>query len=102
MARKKYDGVIEAVRYAADGKIDMVRVYERRWKVFSDRILMSRAELLEQIKSGKVFITGQRRQYHANEFLTGKAVHLSGDSREIITTKDKAGTQDLLTNVPVF
>ena len=102
MARANYDGVIEAVRYSPNGQIDLVRVYERRWLVYSDHILLSRAALLEQLSTGKRYVTGQRKAYTGNVFETGKSVHLSGTSNPIITTKDQAGSQDFLANVPVF
>ncbi|OGN74412.1 MAG: hypothetical protein A2X25_05860 [Chloroflexi bacterium GWB2_49_20] len=102
MSRSNYDGVIEAVRYSPNGQIDMVRVYERRWLVYSDHILLDRATLLERLSQGKSFVTGQRKAYVANVFETGKSVHLSGISNPIITTKDQAGSQDFLANVPVF
>jgi hypothetical protein len=102
MARKKYDGVIEAVRYAPNGQIDMVRMYELRWLVYSDQILLSRAALLEKLSQGKRFVTGQRKTYVGNVFETGKSVHISGTSNAIITTKNQAGNQDFLANVPVF
>jgi hypothetical protein len=102
MARKNYDGVIEAVRYSSNGQIDMVRIYELRWLVYSDKILLSRAALLERLSQGKRFVTGQRKAYTGNLFETGKSVHLSGTSNVIITTKDQAGSQDFLANVPVF
>jgi hypothetical protein len=102
MARTKYDGVIEAVRYSPNGQIDMVRVYERRWLVYSDHILLDRAALLERLSQGQSFVTGQRKAYVANVFETGKSVHLSGTTNPIITTKDQAGSQDFLANVPIF
>jgi len=34
MAQAKYDGVIEAVRYAPAGRISLVRAYERRGPTF--------------------------------------------------------------------
>lgn len=102
MARKNYDGVIDAVRYLPDGQIDMVRMYKNRWLVYSDQILMSRQDLLEELSQGKRFVTGQRKTYVGNEFDTGKSVHLSGPSNSIITTKDQAGNQDFLANVHIF
>jgi len=102
MARKKYDGVVEAVRYAADGKIDMVRMYERRWIAFSDVVLVKRVDLLKELKAGKVFFTGQRQEYVGNQFTIGKQIHLSGNDNPVITTKDQAGSRDILTNVPIF
>jgi hypothetical protein len=102
MARTNHDGVIEAVRYSPDGQIELVRVFEKRWLVYSDHILLSRAALLERLSDGKRFVTGQRKAYTGNVFETGKSVHLIGSSNPIITTKDQAGSQDFLANVPVF
>ena len=53
MAGMKYDGVIEAARYAPDGRILMVRAYERRGATFSDRVLLDRNTLVEQLKKDK-------------------------------------------------
>jgi hypothetical protein len=63
---------------------------------------MSRTALLEQLSQGKRFVTGHRKTYVGSVFETGKSVHLSGTSNAIITTKDQAGNQDFLANVPVF
>ena len=102
MARIKYDGVIEGVRYTSAGQIEMVRIYEKRGFVFSDSILMDRAGLAEKLSQGSQFVTGHRKQYVANMFETGKLVHLSCGTNPIITTKDQAGNQDFLANVHVF
>ena len=53
MARTTFDGVIEAVRYKPDGQVDWVRAYLRRGPTFSDRIMINRATLIENLKSGK-------------------------------------------------
>jgi hypothetical protein len=102
MAHQKYDGIIEAVRYQTNGQIDMVRVYKKRGFVFSDNLLMDRPELLDELSRGKKYVTGQRQMSVANVFVTGKSIHLSGKSKSIITTKEQAGSQDFLANVPVF
>jgi hypothetical protein len=52
-ASKKIDGVVEAVRYTPDGHIAMVRVYKRLGATFTDRILLSREELLVLLRAGK-------------------------------------------------
>lgn len=102
MAHQKYDGIIEAVRYQPNGQIDLVRVYKKRGFVFSDNLLMDRPTLIAELSSGKKYATGQRQMYVANLFVTGKNIHLSGKSKSIITTKEQAGSQDFLANVPVF
>ena len=102
MARVKYDGVIEAVRYSPTGQIALVRAYERRWLVFSDCILLDRQALLDRLSQGKKYVTGQRKKLVANVFDTGKALHLPAGPDPVITTKDQAGSQDFLANVPIF
>lgn len=98
---QKFDDVIEAVRYE-NGKIDMVRVYERRGATFSDRILLDRKTLLERLKSGKRFVTGQRKEYLASTFEVGKPVKLMGqDSQQVVTTLTDAD-HDELEGVPAF
>jgi hypothetical protein len=74
MARTKFDGVIEAVHYTPGGQIILVRAYERRGAVWSERILIGRNELVGRLKQGKRFVTGQRKEYLGSNFQTGRAV----------------------------
>lgn len=98
----KFDGVIEAVRYDAAGKILVARGYERRGATFSDHILFSRETLLERLKKGKKFITGTRKEFFASTFEAGKNVSLvKRDNTEWIST-GKDATRDLLEDVPLF
>src|SRR5512135_1014579 len=98
---QKFDGVIEAVRYK-NGKIDVVRGYERRGATFSDRILLDRKTLLERLKRGKRFVTGQRKQYLASTFEVGKPVKVIGqDGKQVVTTLPNAD-HDELEGVPAF
>ena len=99
MAGRKIDGVIEAVRYATGGKISVVRAYQRRGAVWSDRLLLDREELVEQLEKGKRYVTGQRKTYLGSVFETGAAVH-QVDSR--ILTEGQTAKQDTLTGVPIF
>lgn len=99
---QKFDVVIEAVRYK-NGKIELVRGYERRGATFSDRILLDRKTLLERLKEGKRFVTGQRREYLASTFEVGKPVKLvSGDSRQVVVTTLPDAEHDDLEGVPSF
>jgi len=98
MAKNKFDGLIEAVRYTSDGKIDQVRAYERRGATFSDHILIKRARLVERLQKGEKFVTGQRKELLGSTFETAKPVYLNGD---VISTGN-AGNRDLLEDVPVF
>jgi hypothetical protein len=98
---KKFDGIIEAVRYK-NGQIVTVRAYERRGASFSDRVLIERKDLLERIKSGKKFMTGTRKELWGGTFDEGKPVQLvQHDGKEFIATRDGAN-QDELEQVPVF
>ena len=98
---KKFDGVIEAVRYK-NGQIVTVRAYERRGAAFSDRVLIDRKEFLELVKSGKKFVTGSRKVLMAGTFTEGKPVKVvSRDGKDFIATRDEAD-RDELEQVPVF
>lgn len=98
---KKYDFVIEAVRYK-NGKIDIVRGYQRRGPTFTDRILLDRKTLLEQLKQGKFVVTGQRKVLLASTFDIGKPVQvLEQDGKQVLSTLPKA-EHDELEGVPVF
>jgi len=100
---KKFDGVIEAVRYNPDGQISLVRGYELRGVTYSDRILLDRDTLLERLKNGKKFITGQRKEYWASTFDLGKTVKAqTKDGHDIITTRDDVPQRDELEGTPAF
>ena len=98
MARAKFDIIIETVRYAPDGKIELARVFERRGSAYSDHFLMTRAILIEKIKGGKKCVTGQRKEFLAGTFDTGESVLVTG---EFISTSPNSG-KDFLENVPIF
>jgi|SRR5271157_987297 len=97
----KFDGVIEAVRYKG-GRIDVVRAYERRGATFSDRVLLNRKRLIESIRQGKRFVTGERKEFMASTFEIGKSVNLIGaDGAQILSTRDQP-EHDELEGVPIF
>ena len=99
---KKFDGVIEAVRYK-DGVIEVVRAFERRGAAFSDRIMVPRHELLERLKKGRKFVVGKRKEFLAGTFdILDKPVQIvERDGREIISTR-KDADHDELEQAPVF
>ena len=97
----KFDGVIEAVRFKS-GKIELVRAYERRGATFSDHVLMDRKTLLERLKDGRHFVTGQRKEFLASTFEVGKPVNLAGsDGQQVVTTAAQED-HDELEGVPAF
>ena len=98
---KKFDGVIEAVRYK-NNQIVMVRAYERRGSSFSDHLLINRRDLLERIKNGKKFVIGSRRELLASTFDAGRVVQVvSRDGKEFLSTREAADRDDL-EQAPVF
>ena len=99
MARKKIDGVIEAVRYTPGGMISMVRTYERRGGVWSDHILLGRSDLVARLANGKHFVTGLRKEFLGSVFETGSAVHYSGGH---IVSGAESAAHDLLVGVSIF
>jgi hypothetical protein len=103
MSRQKFDVVIEAVRYSPDGEIDFVRAYKRRGAAFSDRVLLKRQDLLALLEHKQRLVTGQRKEYMAGTFETGKAVSLAKyDGKMVLTTGDKTPAQDSLDGVPLI
>jgi hypothetical protein len=99
MARAKIDGVIEAVRYTPCGEIAVARTYERHGAVWSDYVLLERKELVERLKKGKRFVTGERRVRLGGVFETGPAVCYID---EHIITDGQAAARDRLAGVSVF
>jgi hypothetical protein len=99
---KKFDGVIEAVRYK-NGRIEVVRAFERRGAAFTDRVMLDRKEFLERLKKGRKFLVGTRKEFMAGTFdVQEKPVQVLGrDGKEIISTRAEAD-HDELEQAPVF
>jgi len=99
---KKFDGVIEAVRYK-NGQIAVVRAFERRGTAFSDRILVPREELLKRLKKGQRFFVGKRKEFLAGTFEVQEQPLqiINRDGKEIISTSPNAD-HDELEQAPVF
>ncbi|MBN2118912.1 MAG: hypothetical protein JW730_20255 [Anaerolineales bacterium] len=99
---KKFDGVIEAVRYK-NGQIAVVRAFERRGSSFSDRVLIDRKDLLERLKKGQTYVVGKRRELLASTFEVQETSLqiLEQNGREIISTRLDAD-HDELEQAPVF
>jgi hypothetical protein len=99
---KKFDGVIEAVRYK-NGEIEVVRAFERRGAAFSDRIMVPRHELVERLKKGQKFVIGKRKEFLGGTFdILDKPVQIvERDGKKIIATR-KDADHDELEQAPVF
>jgi len=100
---KKLDGIIEAVRYADDGKIESVRAFVLRGVAYSDRVILDRETLLARIKAGKRFAIGQRKEFLAGTFDLERTVKFSGeDGKEFLTTLDGTANRDKLEDALFF
>ena len=99
---KKFDGVIEAVRYK-NGQIEMIRAFERRGAAFTDRVMLGRDEFLKRLKKGRRFVVGTRKEFLAGTFdVQEKPVQiLDRDGKEIISTRAESD-HDELEQAPVF
>ncbi len=99
---KKFDGVVEAVRYK-NGQIEVVRAFERRGSAFTDRVMLNRHEFLNRLKKGKKYFVGQRKEFLAGTFeVEDKPVQvLDRNGQEIISTRSEAD-HDELEQAPVF
>lgn len=101
MARQKFDGVVEAVHYKPDGRVDWVRTYLRRGPVFSDYILLDRQTLVEHLKSGKQYVAGRRIPQLASTFEVTESLQvIRKDGQEFLVTGDLQPDQDCLEGVP--
>ena len=102
MAKIKYDGVVEAVRYKPDGQVAWVRAYLRRGPTFSDHIIIDRSTLIQYLKSGKNFHAGQRIPYLASTFDIQDPLHvIQTNGRDVLITGDSPSSQDNLQGIPI-
>ena len=103
MANLKLDVIIEAVRFAPGGQIECVRGYERRGPVFSDRIILSRDELVRRLESGKKIALGERIAYQGATFKTGAELELVKENGSVfINAGGSRVTRDELKSVLLF
>lgn len=104
MPQKQYDGVIEVVRYTPEGKIDSVRIYERRGPTYSDRIVLTRMDLLQRLRARKKFAVGARKPLMASTFEICAEVRLAGSRGQemIVAGNSPATDRDDLQGAPLF
>jgi hypothetical protein len=98
MPRNTTSAVIDSVHYLPDGRIDFVRLYERRGVVWSDLILAGRNELVKRIRKGKI-ATGSRKRYLGSDIIQGTLVQYEMD---VFFTGNQRGKIDSLPGVPVL
>jgi hypothetical protein len=99
---QKLDGVVEAVRYAPDGQVAMVRIYERRGPTWSDRQLMDRDTLIQKLRAKKRYFIGQRVEFMAGTFQVTDAVRLLSQGGKDILATAASADHDSLKGAPLF
>ena len=103
MAKPKYDGVVQAVRYDDRGQILWVRVFLRRGPAWSDYVILERSELIEQLNSGKRIVIGQRVPFLGGTFETSSAVEqVEQDGQVFLFAGDARADRDYLQGVPII
>ena len=99
---RKIEGVVEAVRLAPDGNMTLARVFERRGATFSDHILLNRAEFLQRLQTGKMYVTGKRSNLLGFTFNTGVEFHLVKENgQEVLRLAAKNAEQPAAGGSPV-
>ena len=103
MARIDYDGVVVAVRYDLQGQVDWVRAFERRGPAFSDYVMINRSSLVQKIKDGKKFMTGERVVYQAGTFNVHEIIRvIDHDGKDILVLGDNKADIDSLPGLPML
>ncbi|MBE9475064.1 MAG: hypothetical protein IMY85_09255 [Chloroflexi bacterium] len=103
MAKPKYDGVVQAVRYDDEGQVLWVRAFLRRGPIWSDHIQLDRNDLIEKINSGMKLMTGERLPYYGSTFETYMPVKVvKANNHEILIAGDVRGDTDCLEGVPLI
>jgi hypothetical protein len=101
MAKKKIDGVIEAVHYEGDGKIKWVRFYLRRGATYSDRMIIDRQALIDHLKAGLNFYIGRRVERMGGSFEIGEPLRLiQKNGADVISLGSTEPSKDSLPSVP--
>lgn len=101
--KKAFDGVVVAVRYTTEGKIDWVRAFERHGFVFSDRVNLGRDALVERLQAGKRFKTGERISYLGSDFNVKDDIRLiEKNGSNIIVAGEDATERDSLADLPII
>ncbi len=103
MAKKKVDGIIEAVHYGPEGDLRWARAYLRRGPTYTDRVMLDRQALIDQLKSGKALFTGKRIELQASTFEIDQPLRvIQTDGRDVLISGDISAIQDHLDRVPVI
>lgn len=92
-----------AVHYDPNEQMDWVRVFLRQGPTFSNRIMLDRQTLIDEIQSGKTYKVGSRIEYNAGTFDLSDSVYVlekNGDT--ILVVGEIQAEQDSLEGVPII
>ncbi len=100
---RRLHGVVEAVHYGPDGRVAWVRAYLRRFDNFSDRVRLTREDLVRRLQGGQRFRVGKPRPRLGNDFEVGPAVTLAQRAGEpFLTLEGAPSSEQELAGVPVL
>ena len=103
MARAQVDVVVEAVHYTTLGEVNWVRAYERRGPTYSDRLIKSRAELIQILHKGKKVFGGKRIPLMASTFELFTPVKcVRKEGKLILNSGNPESKQDCLADIPLI
>ena len=88
--------MIEAVRYSPEGMLQVARIYERRGPTWSDRVLITREEMIRRMKARQKFVTGQRIERLASTFGEIRRAPDQPGRRRSAAQRRRAGQRDQL------
>ncbi len=103
MAKKTYDGILEAIQVDENNQLIQARIFEKHGAVWSDLFLVSRQELIKRINAGQKFFIGQRIYKQGSSFDIGKPLSMATfDGHSFLRLDEDHVSADLLTGVPRF
>ncbi|GEM_PF-1375764 len=98
---RKWDAILIAARYGADGRLSLTQGYLRRGEVWGDKQLLDREALIEALRQGRRIAVGAPTDI-PGEFSIEAPVHLKqGSGGEILVVNGAAASRDAL-KLPPF
>lgn len=100
-SNRRVDVVVVAAHYGPDRQLEWVQAYERRGRVWGDKVLLDRRALVERLQRKQRVVTGAPRAI-PGDFELGAAVELkrNGAAGKIVAGGKAASSDDL--GVPVL
>jgi hypothetical protein len=98
---RRVDLIVVAARYSPERRLEWVQAYERRGRVWSDKVVLDRRALLDRLQRKQRVHSGAEREI-PGDFEVGPAVQLqrSGGPPAIVAGSKTTGADEL--GVPVL